>query len=148
MKVRERKMKMLEALCNRTFPPNLSELQYQSQSKRPTMIAACLHLLLVLPLISQECKICRVLMSKLRIPVKTIKIPANQFWAQTSHCHDHAHLRVQGPTLEGGSTTQAQVPSSVSAFKWMAVKTALGRRPLCGRALTVCSSRRDARTPL
>ena len=148
MKVRERKMKMLEALCNRTFPQNLSELQYQSQSKRQTMIAACLHLLLVLLLISQECKICRARMRKLRIPVKTIKIPANQLWAQTSHCHDHAHLRVQGPTLEGGSTTQAQVPSSVAAFKLMAVKTALGRRPLCGQALTVWSSRRDARTPL
>ena len=79
MKVRERKMKMLEALCYRTFPPNLSELQNQSQSKRQTMIAACLHLLLALLLISQECKICRVLMSKLRIPVKTIKMIANQF---------------------------------------------------------------------
>ena len=79
MKDRECKMKMLEALCNRWFPENLSELQYQSQSNRPTMIAACLHLLLALLLISQECKICRVLMSKLRIPVKTIKMIANQF---------------------------------------------------------------------
>ena len=148
MKVRERKMKMLEALCNRTFPPNQSELLYQSQSKLPTMIAACLHLLLVLLLISQECKLCLVRMSKLRIPVKTIKMPANQFWAQTSHCHDHAHLRVQGPTLEGGRTTRAQVPSSVAASTWMAVKRALSRRPLYGRALTVCSSRRDARTRL
>ena len=148
MKVRQRKMKMLEALCNRTFPPNLSELQYQSQSKRPTMIVACLHLLLALHLISQECKMSRLLMRKVIERCTSIKMPANQFWAQTSHCHDHAHLRVQAPTLEGGSTTQAQVPSSVAAFKWMAVKTALGRRPLCGRALTVCSSRRDARTPL
>ena len=148
MKVRERKMKMLEALCNRTFPPNLSELQYQSQSKRQTMIAACLHLLLALLLISQECKMCRLLMCKLIEKWTSIKIPANQFRAQTSHCHDHAQVRVQGPILEGGSTTRAQVPSSVAASTWMAVKRALGRRPLCGRALTVCSSRRDARTPL
>jgi hypothetical protein len=27
MKVRERKIKILDALCNRTFPPNLAELQ-------------------------------------------------------------------------------------------------------------------------
>ena len=79
MKIRECKMKMFEALGNRWFPPNLAELLYQSQSKRPTMIAACLHLLLALPLISQECKICRARMSKLRIPVKTIKMPAYQF---------------------------------------------------------------------
>ena len=79
MKLREGKIKLLETLCNRWFPPNLAEHLDQSKSKRPTMIAACLHLLLVQLLISQECKICRVLMSKLRIQVKTIKITANQF---------------------------------------------------------------------
>ena len=148
MKVRERKMKMLEALCNRTFPSNLSELQYQSQSKRPTMIAACIHLLLALPLITQECKMSRLLMCKLIEKCTSIKMPKNQFKAQMSHCHDHAQVRVQAAILEGGSTIRAQVPSSVAASTWMAVKRALGRRPLCGRALTVCSSRRDARTPL
>ena len=77
MKVRERKMKMLEALCNRTFPPNQAELRYQSQSKRLTMIAACLHLLLALPQISQECKMSRLLMRKLIEKCTSIKIPAN-----------------------------------------------------------------------
>ena len=112
------------------------------------MIAACLHLLLALPLISQECKMSLLLTCKLIEKCTSIKMPKNQFKAQMSHCHDHAQVRVQAPILEGGSTTRAQVLSSVAAFTWMAVKRALGRRQLCGQALKVCSSRRNARTLL
>ena len=77
MKIRERKMKMLEALCSRWIPSNLAKLQYHSQSNRPTMIEVCLHLLLALPQISQKCKISRARMSKLRIRVKTIMMTVN-----------------------------------------------------------------------
>ena len=59
------------------LPPNLADLQYHSQSKRAMMIAACLHLLLALLQISQECKMSRARMSKLRKQCTSIKMPAN-----------------------------------------------------------------------